>query len=494
MISTDAENLPRDVTTCHALILELLETVRGYEKKLGHMQHTIDELLRQRFGRKSERLENIDPAELLPFIQDYLEAYKKQEEQQEQASEPEKETITYERTKSGHGRKPIPDSLERERVVHDLDDSEKTCGCCGEPLVRIGEETSEQLEFIPARLFAIEHVQLKYACKGCEGHIALAPKPRQPIEKGLAGPSLLAHIMTSRFADHLPYYRQATIFERHGIEIPRSTQCDWIIQVGEVLRPLLRLMIELTLQSKVIGTDDTTVKVRDETLDKKTRTGRLWVYRGDDEHPYVVYDYTPTRERAGPEAFLRDYQEGFLQADAYAGYDRIYKDEKRNVQELLCWAHARRKFYEARRSDPELSHSAIAMIKLLYEVEKEIKDLPAEKKVAVRQEKSVPILRDMKAWLEGIPLERALPQSPIRQAINYALNGWEALCRYTEDGAFAIDNNATERLMRPVAIGRKNWICVSRRRCYVVSIRSAARTPCSKLDGGWPSDQDLQEY
>jgi len=457
MISTDAKNLPNDVTTCHALILELLETLHKSNRSIERMQHTIAELLRQRFGRKSERLEDIDPAELLPFVREYLAEHQQQETSAAQ-SEPVQEEIAYTRTKPGHGRKAIPDSLERERVVHDLDASEKICGGCGAPLIQIGAETSEQLDYIPARLYVIEHVQLKYACKECQGQVALAPKPRQPIEKGLAAPGLLAHIATSRFADHLPYYRQQAIFKRHDMDIPRSTQCDWMAQTAALLRPLEKVMIESVLQSKVIGTDDTAVKVQDEDVSKKTRTGRLWVYRGDEEHPYVVYDYTPTRERAGPEAFLSSYREGFLQADAYPGYDAIFNDPQRHVQELLCWAHARRKFNEARRSDPELSHSAIALIGLLYDVEAEIKDLSAAEKYAVRQEKSVPLLQDIKDWLESIPPEQALPHSPVRQAIDYALNGWEALCRYTQDGDFAIDNNATEQLMRPVAIGRKNWM------------------------------------
>lgn len=217
-------------------------------------------------------------------------------------------------------------------------------------------------------------------------------------------------------------------------------------------------MITEVLQSKIINSDDTPVRVQDKTLDKKMRTGRVWTYCGDHNHPYNVYDYTPNRSREGPEKFLRTFQQGYLQADAYAGYNFLFDDPTRKVMELLCWAHARRKFYDARKTSPQLSHTAIAWVKLLYDVEKEIKDLSSEQKHAVRQEKSVAILKEFKTWLDEITLEQALPQSPIRQAINYTLNGWEALCRYTEDGDFGIDNNVAEQLMRPIAVGRKNWL------------------------------------
>jgi len=203
--------------------------------------------------------------------------------------------------------------------------------------------------------------------------------------------------------------------------------CDWAASTADLLTPLYDLMAKEILQSKVINTDDTPVRVEDKMLDGKTRTGRIWIYCGDNHHPYHVYDYTANRSRAGPEEFLRDYKEGFLQADAYAGYNFIFDDPLRNIIELLCWAHARRKFYDARKTAPELGHTAIAWIKLLYEVEREIKELSAPQKKRVRQEKSVPILNDFKNWLDEISLPQALPQSPIRQAINYTLNGWEAL-------------------------------------------------------------------
>jgi len=459
MSSKETITLPSDIQSCHGIIQELVETVRKQGRDYERLRSMYENLVQHRYGRKSERLEDIAPSLLLPFVQDYLKEHEKQPEEKKPAPKEEFEEITYTR-KKGHGRKAIPDSLERERRVYDIEDAEKTCQCCGDQLQVFGEQTSEQLDFIPARLYVIEHVQLKYACKQCQENVKVAEKPRQPIEKGIAASGLITHVAVSRFADHLPYYRQEGIFKRHNIDISRSSMCDWMISLAELLQPLLIEMTRRVLLSKVIGTDDTTVQLQDEMKSKKTRTARLWVYYGNKDHPYNVYDFTPTRERAGPERFLQTYQEGYIQADAYPGYDGIFNDKERNVKELLCWAHARRKFHEAQKSDPELSHSAIAMIKLLYQVEKDIKDKPSETKYSVRQKRSVPILNNIKQWLGSITLERALPQSPIRGAINYALNGWDALCRYTEDGDFDIDNNATERLMRPIAIGRKNWLFI----------------------------------
>ncbi len=458
MAGTDAKTLPDDINLCHVLIQELFETIAKYEKRVGRLEHSLEQLIRQRFGGTSERLGDIAPELLLPFMRDYLKTLEEQTDQEQQADTKEKETqeITYTRGKLK--RRKLPTDLPRETIEYDLEASEKTCDCCGEQLNKIGDERSEQLDYVPAVLKVIEHVRFKYACKHCRQKVVTAPKARQPIEKSLAAPGLLAHVAISKYMDHQPLYRLEGIFRRHDIDIKRSTMCGWMGGSAGALEPLYRLMGTEVLQSKVINTDDTPVRVQDKNLDKKTRTGRLWIYCGDPDHPYNVYDYTPNRIRAGPELFLRDYVEGNIQADAYAGYDFIFNDPDRSVLELLCWAHARRKFYDARKTAPQLSHTALAWIKLLYKVEKEIKNLSSAERLAIRQEKSVPILNDLKQWLDDITDRDALPQSPFRQACNYALNGWEALCRYTADGDFAIDNNVAENLMRPIALGRKNWL------------------------------------
>lgn len=452
----DVTTLPDNPQILKQMISELLISLQEKERKIGRLENSLSEMIRQRFGKKSERLEDIDPALLLPFISEYLKTLEPIKE--EVAEEPAGKETKIVSKKPGHGRRKLPQSLDRERIVHDIAEEEKTCKCCGNELSHIGEDISEQLEFIPAKLHVIEHARQKYACKSCQGNVIVADKARQPIEKGLAAAGLLTHVAISKYADHQPLYRLEGILKRHHIDISRSTMCGWMANVAELLTPLYNEMKKCIIASKVINTDDTTVQVQDDNQYKKTKTGRLWIYRGDENQPFNVYEYTPTRQREGPQTFLRDFKNGFLQADAYAGYDCIFNDSCKNIKELLCWAHARRKFYEARKYSPQLSHSAIAMIKLLYEIENKIKDLCANEKREIRQSKSVPILNDIKDWLQSITLAQALPQSPIRNAINYTLNGFEALCRYCEDGDFNIDNNAAEQLMRPIALGRKNWL------------------------------------
>ena len=381
----DAKTLPNDINLLKQMVAELLASLQNKEQRIGKLQHYLEQLLRQRYGRKSERLEDIDPELLLPFMQEYVkeQAEPNTDQKSEVPEEATKEEITYTRNKPK--RKPLPADLPRETIEYDLDESERICDCCGEQLERIGAETSEQLDYIPATLKVIKHVRFKYACKHCEQKVVTAAKDHQPIEKGLPAAGLLAHVVISKYMDHLPLYRLEGIFRRHDIDIKRSTMCGWAGSCANLLEPLYDLMEKEVLQSKVINSDDTPVRVQDKTLDKKTRTGRLWIYCGDKNHPYNVYDYTANRSREGPERFLRDYQQGYLQADAYAGYDFIFDDPVRNVIELLCWAHARRQFYDARKSAPQLSHTAIAWIKLLYDVEKEIKDLSAQQRQRVPQ-------------------------------------------------------------------------------------------------------------
>jgi transposase len=341
-------------------------------------------------------------------------------------------------------------------VVYDLGEEERQCPQCQGELRHIGEEVSERLEYVPASLYVIEEACQKYVCsKGCT--LLTAQKPMQPIEKGLPGPGLLAHVAVSKHADHLPLYRQEGIFERHGVTLSRQTMCDWMRRCAQLVSPLFDLMKERVLKSKVMQTDDTPVGVLDPTL-PRTRLGRIWTYVGDDHHPYTVYDYTPNRSRDGPQAFMEKFS-GFLQADAYSGYDRLYEDPERDVIEVACWAHTRRKFYEAQSSDLMRSTVMLAYIRLLYDVEREARDmkLDGEGRLALRQAKSVPILDDIKTYL-GREQPNVLPKSPEGQAIAYALSNWEALIRYAGDGDLEIDNNGAERSLRGVAVGRKNWL------------------------------------
>jgi hypothetical protein len=255
--------------------------------------------------------------------------------------------------------------------------------------------------------------------------------------------------------DHLPLHRQEKIFQRQGVEISRKTMCGWLAQCADLLNPLYRSLKEVLFQSKVIGTDDTSVKVLDVKL-PFARTGRIWPYYGDKDHPVIVYDYTPTRERAGPEKFLKGYR-GYLQADAYAGYDAFFKDPARGLIEVGCWAHARRYYHKALSSDQGRMGPALLLIAQMYRVEKQARSLTPPERLQLRQQQSRPILDKLRGYLLEIEPE-VLPKSPEGRAVRYTLKNWTALTRFCEDGDLQIDNNATEGSIRGIAAGRNNWM------------------------------------
>ena len=262
-------------------------------------------------------------------------------------------------------------------------------------------------------------------------------------------------MILAKFGDHLPGYRLEDIFSRHGAEIRRSTIYDWLAACSDLLEPLVELMKARVLKSNVIHTDDTQVKLIDSSI-HGTITARFWAYIGDRGHPYVVYDFTKTRERAGPQQFLKDYQ-GYLQADAYSAYDGIYLESADKIKEVACWAHCRRYWWKLRELDPERAHYVLAVVKRLYDVERLAKDADSSQRYQIRQEHAVPLLAELNEWLDQ---QQVLPKSKTAEAMTYTRNQWDALNRYLEDGALSIDNNAAERAMKPIAIGRKNWLFV----------------------------------
>ena len=443
-MSTDAFPLPDDTALCHELIRQQADTIRQSQRKIEQLEHYLEQLLRRQFGPRRERL---DPNQLALFDAGVAESAA------EATVEPEAAEGSPRRR--GGGRRPLPKELPRQRIEYQLPEAELPCPECGQRRQKIGEDVSEQLEFVPASLHVIQHVRFKYACRHCQEHVAVAGKPAQPIERGLPGPGLLAHTITSKYSDHLPLYRLEDIFARHGMELSRSTMCAWMRQSADLLRPLYELMVSRVLASKIIWTDDTPVPVLDRTL-PKTRQGRFWVYAGDARHPYSVYDYTASRNRDGPEQFLKGFR-GYLQADAFSGYDRLCAGP--GVTEVACWAHARRKFFDARTTAPELAHEALARIGQLYDLERRAKERSAAERYALRQRESAALLNSLGDWLLDQKL-RVLPKSPVGQAISYALGNWQALCRYVEDGDLSIDNNLSERALRAQAVGRKNWLFV----------------------------------
>lgn len=448
MKKIDRNDLPKDPEALKDMVVDLLTDIEAKEWELQRTRHALVRLLRWRYGPRRER---VDENQLFLWALEQVGTGRDLAE----APAPKPASASSEKRK-GHGRKALPRELKRKRVIYDLPEDQRQCPECREALRLLGEEVSERLEYVPASLYVLEEVCRKYACaKGCT--VVTAGKPMQPIEKGLPGPGLLAHVVVNKYADHLPLHRQAGMFERHGVELSRSTLCDWMGRCAELVKPLYELMKERVLESKAMQTDDTPVGVLDRER-MHTRSGRIWTYVGDAEHPFTVYDYTPTRSRDGPVEFMAEYT-GYLQADAYAGYEALYDDPKRKVTEVACWAHARRKFYDAQGTDLMRAMVMLAYIRLLYDVEREARDLglKGEGRLALRLAKSVPILEDIKAYLER-ERPHVLPKSPEAQAISYALSNWKALTRYCEDGDLEIDNNGAERSLRGVVVGRKNWL------------------------------------
>jgi transposase len=352
-------------------------------------------------------------------------------------------------------RKPDYDQLPQVRIEHDLAEAEKICSHCGEAKACIGHDEARVLEFIPAHFEMHVHVLPKYACSHCRDGVVSPETPPRPVSGCIAGAGLLAQVVVSKFSDHLPLYRFEDISTRHGLYLSRSTLCDWVRNVADLLRPLYELEKELVRKGPVIWTDDTPVTVLG---GKKggSHKGRFWVYIGPAEFPYDVYDFTENRKRDGPAQFLANYA-GYLQADAFSGYDGIFTGSDGQVLEVACWAHARRKFFEARSSSPAEASLILEKIRRLYEVEDRARPLDDNARRGLRQAEAVPILECVKEELDRLA-SRLLPKSALAQAVTYTLNQWRALCRYTEDGRLTIDNNVSERRLRDQAIGRKNWL------------------------------------
>jgi transposase len=447
-MTIDRDHLPDDPVVLRRMVGELLDQLDTKERKLQRVQHRLTQLLRERYGPRSER--SRDENQLFMFAAAAVEAG-----QDVALAKKDGAKGRAVGRRGRHGRQRLPEHLERRRVVHDLPEDQRQCPHCQAALHLIGEDEAERLEYVPASLHVIHEVVRKYACsQGCT--VVTATKPMQPIEKGLPGPGLLAQVAVNKYGAHLPLHRQEWLFEREGVTLSRKTMSDWMRRSADLAKPLVELMTRKVLSSKGVQTDDTPVAVLDPTL-PRTRTGRIWTYVGDELHPYTVYDYTPTRAGSGPDEFLKEFS-GYLQADAYPGYDRIYKDPRRGVVEVGCWAHARRRFWEAQTSDPMRSMVMLSYIRLLYEVEREARDqkLDGPGRRLLRRKRSVPILKDIRRYLKR-ELPNVLPKSPEGQAISYALSNWKALMRYCADGDLEIDNNGAERSLRGVAIGRRNW-------------------------------------
>lgn len=416
------------------------------EKSYNSAQQRIklyEELLRQsrqrQFGKKSEASE---------YLQLFLPIFDNVEEPPEE--EVKTETITYTRTKKTVGRKIDTSKLPRERIVHDLSEEEKQCSC-GEPLKKIGEDISEQLKYIPAQITVIEHVMPKYACKKCD-IIKQESKPESPIPKSLATASLLTEIIISKYEHHLPLYRRSKMFMQEGIDLPANTLGNWVMKAGEILLPLGEALWKQLDQINVLQADETTVKV----LTKDTK-GYMWCYNScEPKNRFVVFEYNDSRSGSVVEKRLENYH-GTLQTDGYSGYNSLRS--KKEVINIGCWAHSRRKFAEIVKLSKVTgkAHEAVSYIRKLYTIESKAKDLDFPARKELRQQEAKPILDKMHKWLQKSQIT-VPPQSGLGKAINYALNQWKYLYEYINHGKVEIDNNWCENQIRPFALGRKNWL------------------------------------
>lgn len=455
--------LPTEVPTLHAMIYELLDALKKAHHETDSVRERLDLLLRRLYGPKAERF-NPDQPWLIP---DMAPGQEEPLTEQPADSAAAADNATSEKAKTkGHGRRRLPEDLPRERVEHTLSEAERLCPCCGIVCQKFGEDVKEQLDFHPASLFVWQHVRFKYACQKCHDHIAVAPAPVAVIDKGLPGPGLLAQIAACKYADHLPLHRLERIFGRHGIELRRSTLSDWMAHVAAMLDPVVELMGKAVLQSKMIHTDATKMPFLDPDVPGKTRSGQMWDFVGDRDHPFNIFRFWPDHSAGGIDSFIKDnHYQGYLSADALNIYDHLFLGGV--IIEAGCWAHCRRNFYDAKESDPTRAHIVLARIRQLYAVEAKAKTLIAEQKlgyveadalrVNMRQELSLAEITELHKWLEA-EKPKVLPKSLIGQAIAYALRHWQALTRYLTLGFLAIDNNIAELTLRHIAIGRKNWL------------------------------------
>ncbi len=430
-------------------LAEQSEELRTRSEQIEHLKLLVEKLRRTVFGKKSEKI--VVHLEQLELELEELETAQAAAETIADGVLPEAAP------KVRPKRKPLPAHLPRQAVTHTPE--HKCCPDCGGSLKQFGEDVSEQLEYVPESFKVIRHVRPKFACAACE-RVVEAAAPSRPIERGLAGPALLAHVLVSKFCDHQPLYRQSEMYARQGVEIERSTLAGWVGASSALLDPLVDALREHVLAGRKIHADDTPMPVLAPGTGK-TKTGRLWTYvrderpAGEKTAPAVWFAYSEDRKGEHPRAHLKTFK-GALQADAYAGFHHLY--EGGAIYEVACWAHCRRKFYEihAAHASPTTTE-ALDRIGALYGIEQEIRGKPVDLRRQVRQSRSRPLLEDLRAWMEK-SLRQLSPKSETAAAIRYALSRWRALVRYVDDGLLEIDNNPAERALRCVALGRKNYL------------------------------------
>jgi len=451
----------RNVSTLPETPDELKQVIadlqKAHDKETAILLEQIRLLRAQLFGAKSEKVKQGD-AQPLPL-------FDMPEPAEIEGEEEEVHVPAHERKK--RGRKPLPEELPRVEKIHDIDEADKVCGC-GCQLSRIGEEVSEQLDVIPARVQVIRHIRPKYACKSCEGleddgpTVTIAPVAPQIIPKSIASSGLLACILTAKFVDHTPFYRQEKQFLRLGVEISRTSMCNWAMQVAKACQPLLNLFTDEILAGSYVNIDETTLQVLNEPGRDPTSTSYMWIFRrGDPEKTVLIFQYHPSRSGDVARKFLDDFK-GYVQTDGYKGYD--FLDHNENVRHIGCLAHSRRKFMDVIKAQGKKRKAgsadvALSYIKKLYKLEREAKEqsYSTEQIYQMRQEKARPIMDNFLKWLQK-KSGTTPPKGLLGKAISYTLKQWDRLIGYLEDGRLAPDNNMAENSVRPFVIGRKNFL------------------------------------
>ena len=439
----------KQLTTQQQEILSQREQLASRDAEIEHLKLLIAKLRRMKFGRSSEKRES--QIEQLELRLEELEIRRRRETAAAVPGSAAGSSV------ARPLRRPLPAHLPRE--VRKCPPKHKACPDCGGKLKHLGEDVSEMLEYVPASLKVIQYIRPKLACASCD-RIVQGEAPRRPIERGMAGPGLLAHVLVSKYCDHLPLYRQSQIYARFGVELDRSTLADWVAGSSELLAPLVEALRRHVMAAGKLHADDIPVPVLAPGLGK-TKTGRLWTYvrddrpAGDPTPAAVWFAYSPDRKGQHPQAHLKNFT-GTLQADGYAGFDQVY--ETGRIDEAACWAHVRRKFYDLEVAHKSLvAREALERIAALYAIEKEIRGRPPDERREVRNLRSRPLLESLKQWFEET-LGKLSRKSDTAMAVRYARGRWEALLRFCDDGRIEIDNNAAERALRVVALGRKNFL------------------------------------
>ncbi len=454
----DLNALPADalralILAQHTQLITKDEQLLSREREIEHLKLLLAKLHRMQFGRKSEKLTR--QIEQLELRLEELESNRSEKEPN--APEPAPVPASSAPTAAKPTRRALPDHLQRQTRRHEP--KETVCPECQGELRKLGEDVSEMLEYVPASFVVIRHVRTKLCCTKCDC-IVQAATPSRPIERGMAGPGLLAHVLVSKYADHLPLYRQSEMYARQDVELERSTLADWVGGSARLLEPLVETLRRYVMAASKLHADDTPVPVL-APGQGKTKTGRLWTYvrddrpAGDTASPAVWFAYSPDRKGEHPARHLEKFH-GTLQADAYAGFNQLYENGR--IEQAACWAHVRRKFYDLQQAHASpTATEALERIGALYRIEEPVRGRPPDERRQVRQEQAKPLLDSLRQWFDAT-LSKLSRKSDTTTAIRYALSRWDALTRYIEDGHIEMDNNAAERSLRGVALGRKNYL------------------------------------